>query len=536
MKSIGIEVSKNGVSLVEVSLEKNSYRVLSFAHHPYTPQEDSDWLIESLQTIKSWAQDYDLENTPVVIGLPQSSVSSRHIEFPFTKRLDIVKSLPFELEEELPLNLDVSVFDYKLLAASDTQSHVLAFALHQEEVMELLENFQKVQLDPAIVSLEGAAFANLFENPVEGSVVSGDLPEKVELRVFMRYEKTLLAAFDGPQMLWCRSMSFGEKDLYDAVSKTLGTHPSEVQKMYPEGTGLLIVPVGSTEEQVLMSETMKRALVPFLQRLKMSMVDLQDQFEISKVSFVGDLARVTNVTAFATQTLGTPISVHSWDESSLSKQAVSKLEGQIQPFTISLGLAIEGLKRGKNLPINFRQGELAKNSAFIAKTWSKWGYAITMGALLYVLTIGYGITRNSVAAQLDDDSYALMSTQAQKIAGLKGKNATLGKINRFITNKQKQKETRKIFEGVKDLPPVADIVDRLSSHLPSSKRSSYDVRALEVDYKSLTIQGVARNQKTILDIQKKLKSFTNAQSVKKITPTIPKESKPLFAFRVQLKE
>ena len=191
MKSLGIDINVNGATLVEVSADRGGFEVVRAEFYPLNPNDVDNWQLDLLQGLKSFSKNYPLEHQTLVVGLPQRLVSVRNLQFPFHRRLDILKSLPFELEEELPFGSDDSYFDAKTVSQNPNETSVLTFATPQKEVSALVEMLSHVQIDPDIISCEGSAFANLIEDWQNGSFLPS-APEAIPTPMVMRDQKSVV--------------------------------------------------------------------------------------------------------------------------------------------------------------------------------------------------------------------------------------------------------------------------------------------------------------------------------------------------------
>ena len=125
MKSVGIDIGTYSIKVVEViSQNKGQLRVSQFLEHSLGQNPAFDPEIEIIEFLKGLAKAYDPSNTRFVFGLRQDQVSVRHKIFPFNDRLKINKSLPFELEEDLPFSAETAIFDAKIRHHSNEQNYL----------------------------------------------------------------------------------------------------------------------------------------------------------------------------------------------------------------------------------------------------------------------------------------------------------------------------------------------------------------------------------------------------------------------------
>lgn len=540
MRSIGIDFSKNGLSVVEVYADRSHYEIIKGYYHPHSPQSDSDWELEALQVLKQLAQEFDFRNNFISVSLPQDYTSVRNLNFPFSRRLDILKSLPFELDEELPMGMDNAAFDAKITALMGNATSVLAYATPTDYIENTIEFFKKLHIDPDVICPESAAFSNLYENWAEGSFLNEppeDSKSPLTMRIYFRRETSLATLFSGGQLVWSRNFSWGEKDIIGQLMKTFSLPHSQAADMIPEKTPLLLNTQGASKEDLQMAQAISVGMKNFVQNLKHSMLDIEEKFAapVEQVVLLGPVAFIPNLPAHMTKAMGIPFSTESIGNDVFQSHQISPIAHFAEQAPVAVGLALEALKRPKNPAVNFRRGLFAKKNQFFEKLWEKWGYTAVLCAVAYVCYTVYGFSREQITRTLDDNSYVELSKHAENIAGLKGAKATPNRIANFIEQEETKMKNKKIFEQVQDIEPAMKVVNRLSNLLPPNQRNQYDVRRVDVNTSKLEIEGVAKNKNTIRLIQDKLKALAKDKKVQPIQPKIRKEKGNMFAFKILLK-
>jgi general secretion pathway protein L len=540
MKSIGIDIGINGIALAEVSVDRAGYEVNRAEFYPVNPNDGDNWELDLLQGLKFLKENFDLENKVVVVGLPQKLVSARNLSFPFSRRMDILRSLPFELDEELPFGSDDSFFDAKTVAQNANETSVLAFATPQKEVMQLVELLARVQIDPDLISTEGAAFANLVEDWQNGSYLQSSpetIPNPLTMRLFVRHDHTLITLFQQRQLVWTRTISWGEKNLILELMKNFNYPYDQAATLIPDHMRLLMIMAGASAQELRLSETIEKSLLDFTQQLRMTLLDFQDRFQgsIGFAQLSGPISRIENINAHLTKNVGIPFNSESIVGDILNPRQVQAVSHMAEQLPIAIGLALEGLKRPKNPAINLRQGESIKRNLFWEKTWNKWGHALTLVAIAYVLYTGYGFIREQVSVGLDDVTYQELQKQAGAIANLRGGQATPENIERYILDEQEKVKNAKIFAKVQDIEPSMKVVNMLSSTLPSNKKSAYDIRKVSVNNSQVSLEGVAEQRNTVDLIRQKLQTMSINNKVRSEKTTLNEGKGVPFAFSFTMK-
>src|SRR4051794_13666446 len=163
MFSVGIDIGTSSVKLAEITIGSKSHRLTRYTEFPLKLDPNYDPKIEILDILRQIAEHYESMEAQFVVGIKQQNVILRPIEFPFRERHKIQKSLPFELEDDLPISQADCVFDFKAIRYQGTGVKGLGVVTLTNRVAALLGQVQEAGIDPSLVSVEGLAYANFFE-------------------------------------------------------------------------------------------------------------------------------------------------------------------------------------------------------------------------------------------------------------------------------------------------------------------------------------------------------------------------------------
>ena len=102
--------------------------------------------------------------TPDAIAttLPAAMVSHRILHLPFKETSKLQATIPFELESEVPLDIETSVVAWRVLGEAAHSATVLAAVCRNEDIAAHLEFLENSGIDPALVTLGTLATADLM--------------------------------------------------------------------------------------------------------------------------------------------------------------------------------------------------------------------------------------------------------------------------------------------------------------------------------------------------------------------------------------
>ncbi len=546
MRSLGIDIGRYSIKVVEILANNRNYEITNAKEYKVLNLESSDQEIEILQTLHKISKEFDTESAKVTCSIRQQFVSTRKLFFPFKERVKIHKSLAFELEDDMPLSVDKAIYDSKIIKFHDKTAEVVAMAVVAEEVEKTLDIFERGHVDPDIITPEFAAIANLYEkwyrSPEEKQEPKEDeeittikQPDKMILHI--GHSKSFVGVVSDGYLIWGRSIMWGIERVASSISKSFQVPFTTALDMMPSKAFVLLSSEGANKDQIKMSEAVTNSMSQLIQDLRLSTMLANTEYgaNIEQIELIGGPVHIKNLAGYFTQELEKPTNVAN-PILNLSSQHMRNHERLADVFVVSLGLAIEGLRRPFNPAVNFRQGDLAKKNLSFEKFWEKWNYTAKIVAAGYICFCIYGVAIDSIATQLEQASFDVLSTQANKIAKIKGAGME-SKVRSFIKQNKKKAKLVEVYDQLSELNSPLKFVNDVGQTLPSNKTDqSYEIRRFVVTDSKVNIQGVAKDSDTIQKISKALKGLASNQKVKDVPAVIPKEEgRQIFGFEFQVK-
>lgn len=545
MRSVGIDIGRYSVKVVEVLTSNRVFEVTRAKEYKILNPQTNDQEIDILQTLSQIAKDFDTDSAKVVCSVRQQYVSSRKLFFPFKERVKIQKSLAFELEDDIPLSLDKAICDSKIIRFHEKSAEVLAMACVADEIEKTIDIFSRGHIDPDIITPEYSAFANLYERwylPPEEIKSDDDEVTRIatpdKLIIHIGHSKTFVGVVRQRHLIWGRSIMWGAEKIASSISQSFQVPFMTALEMMPTKAFVLLTTSGANKDQVKMSQAVASAFEPLIQSLRLTIIMANTEYgaQVDQIDILGGVGHIKNIGPFFTQELEKSANVINPLEGQ-SEQPIRNFQQLEDVFLVALGLAIEGLRRPVNPPVNFRQAQYIKKNLTLVRIWEKWSYTAKLIAAAYACYFVYGITLDTVSTSLETAADDSLIDQAGKIANLKGGSATQARIKQYIRDNNKKAKLVKVYDELAEINSPVKWMNDISQILPSNKNNKqYEVRSFVVNNDQVKVQGVADTDNTIDTIQKALKGVALAGDVKPLATTIPKESgKKVFAFQFKVK-
>ncbi|GIL17798.1 MAG: hypothetical protein BroJett040_15490 [Oligoflexia bacterium] len=544
MKSVGIDIGSSSIKVVEIN-QSNKGLILSRFHEQVIAQNPAfDPEIEILEYLRNLATQYDPQTTKIVVGLKQEQVSCRNKIFPFSDRMKILKSLPFELEEDIPLSPEATIYDAKIIKTMGNSAEVLACAALKSRIGQALRKFEDAGLEVSLLSSEGLAFANCWEKwnseppaaPTAQIELENEARPRRDIHIVLHigHTHTLVTAFEDQSLIGIRTILWGGKNIVEAIVKKYEIPYVEAMKELQQKGFILATKEGASYDQIVFSDTISGSFRDFAREVRISLLEFQSEFNgyVTSVGLTGGPSHILNLNAFLTQMLEVPVNpLHIL--SSFSHVQFDQSPHVDSVCGVALGLAIEGLKKPRNPAINFLKGEFAKKNTRLIQFWDDWGKIIQTAAAAFVIFLIYSIVRVQVATSMADKSQETLKTQAKAIAKLPAKQATEAGVKKYIREQKKKAGEFKALTSLSQMNSALDVVKKISDAAPAKSSTSINVRKLIVSEGQVEIEGSVSKAQDLTLLQSALSqiSLTGKITPAKAgqTPALPVGAVP-FAY------
>ncbi|OQW52841.1 MAG: hypothetical protein A4S09_08330 [Proteobacteria bacterium SG_bin7] len=526
MKSIGIDIGTYSIKVAEVVTSGKNVSIRSLAEFPLNSDPNADNQIAVLETLRNIASAHDPNSTTFVFAIGQDKVTTRQRFFPFSERKKIVKSLPFELEEEIPFDISNAIFEAKYIRQMDNITEVIACATPKTRVESVLQVAHDAGIEPQIISMESSAHANCVEGwysdipkekptaPSTAEEGTKPAPDDASLLVDIGHRKTIVSIFRRGRMMATRTISWGGKNLIEAIAKKYGVLYQEGLRETQAKAFILISPDGASRDQIVFSDTIAESFNEMIKELKLTMMEISTDYNVffSSIQLTGGGSRVRNLNAHITQALEIPCNY--FDPFSVFPSiGFEKTQVIMSGSSIAVGLAIEGIKRAKNPAVNFRKMEFALQSASWDLFWEKWQHTAQIAGVGLAAFLVYAVIIDTVSLNLADRSEEALRKVASNVLNKKSVRTT--EVEGYIREQNRQIENQAKLAGLMGMNSTLDIIKKLSQALPEK---SIDILRLDVDKQILNIEGTFKDPSKKNNLENGLKSISFKGKINKKVP------------------
>ncbi|MES2801115.1 MAG: pilus assembly protein PilM [Bdellovibrionota bacterium] len=565
MRALGVDIGEDSIKIAEVVQNKKSIYIQAVYEKKLSQQvTPHDREIEAIEYIRQIAQQLDFASARVVMSLKQDKVTVRKKQFPFADRSKVLKSLSFEMEEDIPFDPDLCLFDAKVILTEGFSAHVLAIAAPKTHIEKSLSIAKDFGIDPYTLTVDGIAFANLLEAwdsaPPQFATATGplsftadeELPEvettdsspafgsPIQVTLNLGHKRTLLCAQIEGRLVFVRSLMWGADQIIQEFIRKFQLPYVEAQRMLQADAALLLSKTNQDFETANTASTIEKSMRELVRDLQMSFLELQSEFHgnIQNVYLTGGLSLLPNVGAFLTQHLEVPCNPvslldHYIDPATIQTNNIP-IDAVKARFATAVGIAIEAFKKPKNPALQFMKGEFVAENNRLKQFWTDWGMIAKTAAAAVIIFFIWGGFRESMTTTLAEKGDEALTTQAKNVARLPKKQANEKGVKKYISDNKKRAQEFKLLNQVAGMNSALDVLKKISEVSPDKAQSKIDIMQLQITDDNVKIVGYANSPREVTLMNQRLASMALNKKVTEETPTLPSQPNRV-AFSLSLK-
>lgn len=561
MKSLGVDIGKSSIKIVEAESTSRGLSINQFWEMALSTDPTKDQALEIIEKLRAFSSQYlathSASDTKWVIAVPQSFMSVRLKRFPFRERQKILKSLPFELEEDVPFDMSETIFDGRTIELFPNASDVLAVACPHEPIQTAIGQARDGGFEPGLVTAEGFALSNVMDNwsaapPSSPALATlGDetlrtneiQPARAILQI--GHSHSMLIVYRQSQPVAIRSIQWGGVDACAGIETIFKIPHIEAIKVLQSKSFVLLNTSSATRDQLAMHKAITDSATSFLRELKLSLLDVKTTAgaDIREIFLTGSASQIQNLAPWLTQSIEVPVNqLEYFGAFANSGKVQLRIDTNPQvenAAATAIGLAIEGLRKPKNPAINLRRGVFAQTNETVRLFWENWKPTLQIAISIFVLFLAYSMFREGITLDLATVSDEALSVAAKNAANLKGSQATADGISKYIDSEMREIKNRTTLAGLDSHIPALDILLQMSERLPVQLPPK-DGRGLEVDRLSINnddvvIEGRTQGADILAGLEKELQGMARSGTLQKSAPTSVRQGAPGTPFGYSFK-
>ena len=482
--SIGFHISKDSLSVAELSFSGQKPEILSvndFFFKDFQSEEEKQALLS--KEVERIEGQYKGKNIRFCYGLSQSLVSSFCVEFPFKEKFKILKTLPFEIEDKTPFQLDKVFFDARICrTGNNSKSSVLVFVTPEDNVKEFINFTKFLKRNIHLLSCSSSALANLVEAWNIPLSKTQNL-NKGEAYIYLGLENSLALFYKEGFLNHVSVLNWTCRGIIEEMAKA---YKLTIEKAYEEfftKAFVLTQIKGFTKEQKFFSNLIKKqleSLVPELKLLKMSL-ETKLNVSFSKTVVFGQGSMIKNLSAVLTEELDLPVLKLK------SFAPFPNFDLQNRPLAdIALGLALEGLKKSPYEGVNFLQSIKKTAFSLYPKRWKQTALAFIF---CFVIFSVYAFMRRFESSAVLSKVEKVFVDYGQKIAYFRESAISAESIESFLALEKEKKEDERIVKEQLSLKQPMDYLQQIVQKIGSAEDWNLSLKYVKITGQKVEMKG-----------------------------------------------
>ena len=403
----------------------------------------------------------------LIVSSDPAQVSTRLLRFPFTDVRKVEQAIDFELDGQVPYDIDDVATAWHVVDRGADHTEVLCAVMQKERLAQRLEALEHSGLDARIMTHPAVALSELLPAREQQGTPMGVLYLGEEFtHLCVRHE----------DLQFVRTIRNGARAIERALAERFDLSEERARQLR-EQEARLVGPGESVDERTNeISKTIERALQPLISAVATTMKSLPEHRVPTKFFISGALSRIGGLCRFLATELG--VSVALLDLRKALEPVVC--DKKISPeFSTALGLGLLQTRRGRSVPLNLRRGTFAYSGDFqrYRGEIKRLGVGLT---IVGILAIAGSIVRYSMVSAEERTIDRSFCEATKKIVGREICDPTAALAT--------MRQTPGASDGI-SIPQfsAADLFETMSKAIPSQ----VDVAFRELDFR-LEMAGAAR--------------------------------------------
>ncbi|MGE4233799.1 MAG: pilus assembly protein PilM [Bacteriovoracia bacterium] len=544
MKILGLDIGTYTVKMVQVDSSFGRIELADYAVEPVAPvkaevepkkenanPEDAKNQAEPIRVVLNEEQIDAIKvllatKLPkfekLVVTFPKHMVTTRVYHFPTRDRKTIQSSLQFELEDDIPFDMEEIFYDFSILNSEASSSTVFAAVILKKDLVAFISQLQILGLDPDMITIESWAL---------GSLLKRSVPDEYKSRpiciINIGHEHSSIQMYIEENPVLCHVSSAAGNSVTNTLIESYHLPKDQADQIKIDSSFLVTethlerTPDEITEDQRVFSATIGRALAPLIYDIKQTLMSFKSSNKLTPkaIFLTGSSTLIPNLPLYLEEHLRIPVFQLTY-MSKIVGQTLALSESTEALISSATGLALSTIKVERNLTINFRKDEYAKRGGMGALDWKTYKkplqYVAASLVFVYLNLFVQGLILNSRSSTQEER----LERAVKSVFGGTSQSTLRTYISSPSTLKHAvEKETAK-HRPVAAAPPkkiisAFDVLNKVSQNIP--RDLTVDVNLFEIKDGSLKLLGIAERLNSpdrILKALEETKLFTDLNKVK----------------------
>jgi len=483
---IGVDLGSHSVKLAVMTGAFGRFEIEEYLSEP-VPDGPRDLAarLECLEALLAGLPTDD--RLSYAAGFPTEQSSVRMVSLPFSDKNQIQQTLGFEVEGQVPFDLEDMVLTHRILDSSPEGSRVIAALSSLDQVGLRLTGLDRCNVDPKSLIIDGDALGDHASSGVQAIIDIG-------------HARTLVTICRDGRVWGTRAIGLGGAQLTAALAEARGISLADAEELKHQTALRAGFDINTEQEEDTAtevevqevstsasgdSETIRTALQPLLSRIRATLINFEDTLglEVSEVVLAGGTSALGGLIRLLKVDLGVRVRLLRVDAAQTAEDSAR--------FALCHALVrrAAGISSGEEMELRQAQHKFRGDLASMRTAIIGGGIAIAVMVLLGVGFVGWKMvqTRSQLATLDAQIAEVVASVHAGELAA-----EDVGSHEEGLAKLQaKALETMALIEllgpVVGAAPPVVSTMHDLSLAMPPAAKARIDVQELTISLRSINI-------------------------------------------------
>ena len=484
---LGLDLGSHALKAVLLEVGRTTTLVgWADVRRPEGAPEDS--LRAALATLRA---EHPWQFDQVVVAMPGTAVATHALVLPFKDAKRLEAALPFEVEGQLPVDLEEVVFDYQPGARTAEGTEILVGVARKDELRPLLALLSDAGFEPRVVTHPALVYRSLFVGrPELLGVDTGRLAALVDVG---HLRTTVAVGQPGEGLVFARVLPGGGRDVTMALEREFAVSTLDAER-WKETDGSLVP--GGGPEHLRATEAIQRAVQPLTRELRATLkaATARDRRPVQQLFLCGGTSQLPGLAEAWSAELGLPVA--ALPASGHAELAPEQRARGAQAWA----LALCGGSRTDRF--NFRRGDTAFSGQLDWLRRRVPQLAVYVGVLVALL-VTFGVVRSALLGRREAEVDAQLCELTRRVLGTCEHN-----YDRALNMLRGKESPTAALPKVSAVGLLAEVTARVPADLPLT------VEQVVVDLDRIQIRGETDSSKSIDRLAAALKTYRCFRDVK----------------------
>jgi len=444
---LGLDLGTHSVKAIEIRQSLRNFEIVTSCSFPLP---DPDTSVAELA--RSLVVENRLSTEHVVAALRGDRVSMRRLTLPFGDSKKITAAIPFEIEEDIPFELDDCLIDWELIRGDRASSDVVTIVAPRAEVSAAVDTLHAAGCAPQTLEAEGLVLGNL--------AAVFDLPG-TRLLVDLGHTKSTICALVDGHAIAARTLPIGGKLVTQAIADDRSLSLSDAERVKSEEAILGTAAEASMTRFGAAIDRLGREILRTASAVEERLAATgEGGFE--EITLLGGGALLPGIEAALSERTGIPAVRIGEISAGISENAATIDEPEL--FAPALALALRGTAQSRT-KINFLQQEFAVQIDFSRYRKEFGSTAILAGVTFFLAFLSFATSTYLDLRRADEVEAAIDQIYEVSFPGSEAPENAIAALRRAVGEANERAEFLGVYPG--NLSAL-DVLSEISKHIPKN--------------------------------------------------------------------